>query len=83
MLAACRAQVQRLKLNYSILDQVAGFTDGYTSKLFAASEYSSNGWSSVETPLQPEWFDAYVEALGVDLVMVENPEKVAETQKLL
>ena len=43
LLAACRAQVARLGINYQILDIAAGFTDGYTTKLFAQSEHCSTG----------------------------------------
>ena len=78
LLAACRRQVARLGINYQILDIAAGFGDGYSTKLFALSEYSSKGGRRSKRHFSPESFDAYVEALGVDLVMVENPEKVAK-----
>jgi hypothetical protein len=77
LLAACRAQVARLGINYQILDIAAGFTDGYSTKLLAHSEYSTTGGRRTKRHFSPQSFDAYVEALGVDLVMVENPEKVA------
>ena len=78
LLAACRAQVQALNINYEILDQWAGFGIGYTSKLFALSEYSSNGGRRSKRHFSPESFDAYLTALGIELVAVENPDKVAK-----
>ena len=77
LLATCRAQVARLGINYEILDQVAGFGDGYSTKLFAHSEYSINGGRRSKRHFSPQSFDAYMEALGLDLVAVENPDKVA------
>ena len=35
LLAACRARVAELGINYHILDIAAGFGDGYFTKLFA------------------------------------------------
>ena len=78
LLSACRRQVAALGMNYQILDEVAGFCDGYTSKLFAASEYSSNGGRRSKRHFSPESFDAYMEALGLRLVAVEDPDKVAK-----
>ena len=37
LLAACRAQVARLGINYQILDIAAGFTDGYTTSVVYAA----------------------------------------------
>ena len=77
MLAACRQRVQELGINYQILDIAAGFTDGYSTKLLAHSEYSTTGGRRTKRHFSPELFNAYVQALGVDLLMVENPDKVA------
>ena len=73
--------MQALNINYEILDQWAGFGIGYTSKLFALSEYSSNGGRRSKRHFVPESFDAYMEALGLELVAVENPDKVAKLGK--
>jgi hypothetical protein len=78
LLAACRAQVQALGINYQILDLMAGYADGYATKLLGPSEYCSTGGRRTKRHFSPESFNAYVEALGVDLLMVENPAKVAK-----
>ena len=77
LLAACRRQVAALGINYTILDQVAGFTDGYSSKLLAHSEHCSTGGRRTKRHFSPESFDAYMAALGLKLVAVEDPDKVA------
>ena len=77
LLAAVRARVADLGINYQILDLVAGFTDGYSTKLLAHSEYSSNGGRRTKRHFSPESFDAYMEALGLELHVVENPVKTA------
>ena len=77
LLSACRAQVCALELNYSILDQIAGFADGYSAKLLAHSEHCSSGGRKTKRHFSPESFDAYMTALGLDFVAVENPEKIA------
>ena len=77
LLSACRNRVAALGINYAILDIAAGFNVGYATKLFAHSEHSSNGRRRTKRFLSGESFDAYLAALGLDLVAVENPEKVA------
>lgn len=77
LIAICREQVQRLNINYQILDIAAGFNSGYATKLFAVSDYSSGGGRRTKRYLSGDSFDAYLEALGLDLVVVENPAKVA------
>ena len=63
-LAACRARIAELGINYQILDIAAGFGDGYSTKLFAQSEYASSGGRRSKRHFSPELFNAYVEALG-------------------
>ena len=77
LLAACRAQVARLGINYQILDIAAGFTDGYSTKLLAHSEYSTTGGRRTKRHFSPDSFNAYMEALGLELLAVENPAKTA------
>ena len=83
LLAACRAQVQRLGINYQILDIAAGFGDGYATKLLCASEHCSTGGRRTKRHFSPQSFDAYMEALGVDLVLVENPDKIARLKSFM
>ena len=78
LLAACRARVAQLGINYQILDIAAGFGDGYSTKLLAHSEYSATGGRRSKRHFSPESFDAYMSALGLELVAVENPDKVAK-----
>ena len=78
LLAACRRQVARLGLNYQILDQVAGYGDGYATKLLAHSEYSTTGGRRTKRHFSPQSFDAYLAALGLELVAIKSPAKVAK-----
>ena len=81
LLAACRAQVARLGINYQILDIAAGFTDGYSTKLLAHSEYSTTGGRRTKRHFSPDSFNAYMEALGLELLAVENPAKIGASSK--
>jgi hypothetical protein len=83
LIAICRRQVAALNINYSMLDVAAGFNVGYTSKLFAQSEYASSGGRRTKRHFSPESFDAYLQALGLDLVVVQNPDKVARSKAFL
>ena len=51
---------------------MAGFTDGYSTKLLAHSEYSTTGGRRTKRHFSPESFDAYLQALGLDLLGCEN-----------
>jgi hypothetical protein len=83
LVAACRAQVQALGINYTILDSVAGFTEGYAAKLLGHSEYCSTGGRRTKRHFSPDSFDAYLAALGFDLVLVENADKVARLKAFM
>ena len=83
LVAAFRAQVQTLGINYAILDSAAGFAWGYSSKLFAHSEYCSSGARRTKRHFSTESFDAYLVALCLDLVVVENPAKVAKLKAFM
>lgn len=77
LIAVCREQVQRLNINYQILDIAAGFNSGYSTKLFAHGDHSSGGGRRTKRYLSGESFDAYLGALGLKLVVVEDADKVA------
>jgi hypothetical protein len=83
LVAACRAQVQALGINYTILDSVAGFTEGYAAKLLGHSEYCSTGGRRTKRHFSPDSFDAYLAALGFDLVLVENADKVTRLKAFM
>jgi hypothetical protein len=83
LIAACRKRVVELGMNYAILDVVAGFAEGYSAKLFGRSEYSAAGRRRTKRHFSPISFDAYLEALGIDLVVVENPDKAGRIREIL
>ena len=62
---------------------MAGYADGYATKLLGPSEYCSTVGRRTKRHFSPESFNAYVEALGVDLLMVENPDKVARLKSFM
>lgn len=80
LLAICRRQVQELNFNYEMLDIAAGFNVGYASKLFAGSEHCASGGRRTKRYLSGASFDAYLAALGLELVVVQNPAKVAKVK---
>ena len=83
LLAACRRQVARLGLNYQILDQVAGYGDGYATKLLAHSEYSTTGGRRTKRHFSPQSFDAYLAALGLELVAIEIAGQGRQAESVL
>jgi hypothetical protein len=75
--------VRTLGLNYSILDTVAGFTDGYTAKLLGHSEYCSSGGRRTRRHFSTESFDAYLAGLGLKLIVVEDAERIARLKAFM
>jgi hypothetical protein len=72
LLKAMRAQVANLNINYATLDDLAGYTSTYSTKILA------------ELPARhftPQSLDAYLGALCIDLIAVHNPEKFAKLQE--
>jgi hypothetical protein len=51
--------------------------------LLGHSEYCSSGGRRTKRHFSPESFDAYLAALGFDLVVVENPDKVARLKAFM
>jgi hypothetical protein len=83
LLAIYRRQVSALRINYEMLDIAAGFNVGYASKLLAHSEHNSSGSRRTKRHFSPESFDAYLQALGLKLVAVQDPERVARIATFL
>jgi hypothetical protein len=65
LLAALRARVAELELSHEIVDHLAGFQSGYCSKLLSDPPIRRLGNLSLFLLLQ---------SLGLDLVLIENPQ---------
>jgi hypothetical protein len=89
LLMIMRAQVPALGINYGILDGRAGFTETYTTKILGSGGITrtrdQNGKlrRSTQRGLSPQAFDAFLEVLCIDLVAVQNPERVAKLKAWL
>ncbi|MFZ0123980.1 MAG: hypothetical protein WAL48_07295 [Xanthobacteraceae bacterium] len=75
LLALCKRQIEALHFNYEMLDTVAGFNVGYSNKLFGPGVKPVT-----RRHFSHQSFDAYLAALGLELVVVENPDKVARAK---
>lgn len=71
LIAALRDRAHELQLTHQTIDSVAGLQDGYTSKLLAPTPIKNLG---------PVSFEAMLGALGLAVVVVEDPEQVARVQ---
>jgi hypothetical protein len=71
LLAALRARRDELELTHERIDDIAGFPSGYCGKLMAAQPIKNLGWLS---------FGLALDALGVALVMVENPDQIKRVE---
>ena len=71
LLAALRARRDQLELTHERIDDIAGFPSGYCGKLMAPEPIKNLGWLS---------FGLALDALGVALVMVENPEQIKRVE---
>jgi len=71
LIAALRARLVELQLTHSTVDGIAGLQDGYTSKLLAPKPIKNLG---------PISFQALLGALGVAVVVVEDPEQVKRVE---
>jgi hypothetical protein len=69
LVAALRARKEALGLSDPVLDDVAGLTAGHTNKCLGPSRERGIGAAT---------FEAYLMALAIDLVMIENAAKLAE-----
>jgi hypothetical protein len=76
LLEAFRTRVRELNINYGIADDLAGFATGYLGKLMIRETRNASGKRKTKRHFSAESFDAYMAALGLDLVAVANPAKV-------
>jgi hypothetical protein len=72
LLDALRARRDELQVSHQTIDHVAGFPDGYAGKLLAPEPIKNLGWLS---------FGLALDALGVALILVENPDQVRLVEK--
>lgn len=68
LISALRTRAQTLGLAYGTVDAIAGLPDRYTSKLFAPVPIKNLG---------PISFEAILGALGVTVILVEDPAQCA------
>jgi hypothetical protein len=71
LLAALRARRDELQLTHERVDDISGLPSGYFGKLMTQPPIKNLGWLS---------FGLCLDALGVALVMVENPEQVKRVE---
>jgi len=71
LLAALRARRDQLQLTHERVDDIAGLSSGYFGKLMTQPPIKNLGWLS---------FGLCLDALGVALVMVENPEQIKRVE---
>lgn len=72
LLAALRLRRDELNISHEIIDEIAGFAKGYTSKLLAPEPMKNLGKMSM---------GALLGALGIALVAVPDPEAARLVQK--
>jgi hypothetical protein len=71
LLAALRKRRDQLQLTHERIDDIAGFPSGYCGKLMSPQPIKNLGWLS---------FGLALDALGVALVMVENPDQIKRVE---
>jgi hypothetical protein len=72
LIAGLRARVAELGISYSTVDQIAGWTDTYATKLLAEEPGRNLG---------PMSLDALVGALGLKIVLVEDLERLEKARR--
>jgi hypothetical protein len=71
LLDALRERRDEVGITLEKLDDIAGHPSGYSAKLLAPVPIKNLGWLS---------FGLTLDALGVALVMVENPEQIKRVE---
>jgi hypothetical protein len=71
-ISALRARVAELGISYSTIDQIAGWTDTYATKLLAEEPARFIG---------PMSFDAILGALGLKFALIEDPERLEKAKR--
>jgi hypothetical protein len=72
LLAALRKRRDELELTHERLDDIAGWPSGYAGKLLAPEPIKNLGFMS---------FGIALDAMGIALVVVENPEQIKLVEK--
>lgn len=72
LIQALRDRARELQLTHETIDAVSGLQSGYTSKLLAPKPIKNLG---------PMSFESILGALGLAVVVVEDPEQVARVSK--
>lgn len=72
LIQALRARRDELQLTHETIDAVSGLQPGYTSKLLAPKPIKNLG---------PMSFEMLLGALGVAVVVVEDPEQIARVSR--
>lgn len=72
LIQALRDRARELELTHETIDSVAGLQSGYASKLLAPKPIKNLG---------PMSFESLLGALGVAVVVIEDPEQVARISK--
>ena len=73
LIAALRARIAELGINYATVDTIAGWTEGYASKVLAPEP--SPG-SKTKRAMGPMAFDAALGALAVKLLVVADADQL-------
>lgn len=84
LVAACRARADALNISRDTIDEVAGLPKGYASKALMAMPFdgkSASGGRLSARNLGRITLGPMLGALGVALVMVEDPEALARTAR--
>lgn len=82
LVAACRARADQLNISRDTIDEVAGLPKGYTSKALMAEPFggkSATGGRLSSRNLGRVSLGPMLGALGIALVVVEDPEAMART----
>jgi hypothetical protein len=78
LIAALRARIAELGINYATVDTIAGWTEGYASKLLAPEPTPG---SKTKRAMGPMAFDAALGALAVKLQVVSDTEQLRHIKR--
>jgi hypothetical protein len=78
LIAALRARIAELGINYATVDVIAGWTDGYASKLLSPEPTPG---SKTKRAMGPMAFDAALGALAVKLQVVSDAEQLRHIKR--
>jgi hypothetical protein len=72
LIEICRSRAEELQLTREAIDQLAGFTSGHASKLLTPQPMKV---------MANETLASLIPALGLELIVVEDPQSVEEIKK--